>query len=133
MRKYLFSILFSLFFASGSWAQEAPSVSGGVGGESSAEMLAKQPDYNLKFVFTLMEGDYVADVAVKITDSTGKVVLEKTSDGPILMTRLPAGRYDATATYEGVTQTRKFALGAKGLRTEQLRWKRSAADGEPLL
>ena len=130
MRNYLF---FLVFLCSGVWAQNAPSWSGGIGEDAVAEIRAKQAEFNLKFVFTLMEGDYVADVAVKIADGAGKVVLEKTSEGPILMTKLPAGRYEATLTYDGVAQTRKFMLGAKGLRIEQLRWKRSADDGPPML
>ena len=81
----------------------------------------------------MMEGDFVADVAIKIADAKGKVVLEKTSDGPVFMTKLPAGNYEATLTFDGVAQTRKFAVGAKGIRTEQLRWKRSEADGPAML
>ena len=130
MHKYLFLLI---FFSSGLWAQNVPSWSGGIGEDAAAEVRAKQAEFNLKFVFTLMEGDFVADVAVKIADGAGKVVLEKTSDGPIFMTKLPAGRYEATLTYDGVAQSRKFTLGAKGLRTEQLRWKRSADDGPSML
>jgi hypothetical protein len=133
---YSYLIVCSALFssvASVAIAQDAPYWSGGIGEESVAEARAKQAEYNLKFVFTLLEGDYVADVAVKITDSSGKVMLDKTTEGPILLTTLPAGRYEASATYEGVTQTRKFALGAKGLRMEQMRWKRTPEDGRPLL
>ena len=130
MRKYLFLLI---FFSIGAMAQDAPTWSGGIGDDSVAEIRAKQAEFNLKFVFTLMEGDFVADVAVKIADGAGKVVLEKTSDGPIFMTKLPAGRYEATLTFDGVAQSRKFVLGARGLRTEHLRWKRSSADGEPML
>lgn len=130
MRKYLCLLV---FFCSGVWAQNVPWWSGGIGEDTAAEIRAKQAEFNLKFVFTLMEGDFVADVAVKIADGAGKVLLEKTSDGPIFMTKLPAGRYEATVTYDGVAQSRKFVLGAKGLRTEHLRWKRSADDGPPML
>jgi hypothetical protein len=130
MRKLLFLLI---FLSTPIWAQTAPTWSGGIGDESLEEMRAKQTEFNLKFVFTMIEGDFVADVAVKIADAKGQVVLEKTSEGPVLMTKLPAGNYVATLTYDGVAQTRKFALGARGLRTEQLRWKRSAADGPPML
>ena len=60
-------------------------------------------------------------------------MLDQSSDGPVLLARLPAGNYVATLTYEGVAQTRKLAVREKGLRTEQLRWKRSAADGPAML
>ncbi len=133
MYKYLFLIIFSMFVTQATLAQDAPTWSGGIGDESVAEMRARQAEFNLKFVFTLMEGDFVADVAVKITDAKGKVVLEKTSDGPIFMTTLPAGQYEATLTFGGEAQTRKFAVGARGMRTVQLRWKRTDADGPALL
>ena len=133
MYKYLFLMIFSLLSSNAVLAQDVPTWSGGIGDESVAEMRAKQAEFNLKFVFTLMEGDFVADVAVKITDAKGKVVLEKTSDGPVFMTKLPTGQYEATATFGSEAQTRKFALGARGLRTEQLRWKRTDADGPAML
>jgi hypothetical protein len=135
MRKllFLFAILFSA--AQGVWAQSGsiPTLTGGVGIEENDVLRPQQAKFNLKFLFTFLEGDYIADVAVKVADASGKVVLEQTVDGPILLALLPAGNYVATLTYEGVAQTRKIALGARGLRTEQVRWKRSEADGPPLL
>jgi hypothetical protein len=129
----LLSILF--FSAQGAQAQSGsvPTVTGGVGLEENAVLRPQQANYNLKFLFTLLEGDYIADVAVKVADASGKVVLEQTTDGPILMALLPAGNYVATLTYEGVAQTRKVTLRQKGLRVEQVRWKRSEADGPPML
>ena len=132
MRKILF-LLCIFMMSHGASAQGIPTVTGGVGLESADEIKPQQANFNLKFVFTLMEGDYVADVAVKIADAGGKVVLEQMVEGPILMARLPAGNYVATVTYEGTAQTRKIALHDKGIRTEQVRWKRSAADGPPML
>ena len=135
MRNLLFLLVISVFATQGVRAQSTsvPTLSGGVGLESMAELVAQQPSFNLKFVFTLMEGDYVADVVVRIADRSGNVVLEQSSDGPVLMVRLPAGNYVATLTYEGVAQTRKLAVREKGLRIEQLRWKRSEADGPAML
>lgn len=131
--KYLFLIVFSAALAPSAGAQNVPTLSGGVGVEENAVLRPQQAKFNLKFLFTFMEGDYIADVAVKVADASGKVVLEQNVDGPILLALLPAGNYVATLTYEGVAQTRKFALGAKGLRTEQVRWKRGEADGPPML
>ncbi len=135
MRKLLFLLIIFVATTQGSLAQSGsiPTLTGGVGLEENAVLRPQQANFNLKFLFTLLEGDYVADVEVKVTDASGKVVLEQTVDGPILMARLPAGNYVATLTYEGVAQTRKLAVRAKGLRTEQVRWKRSAADGPAML
>ena len=135
MYKLLFLLIIFLVSAQGALAQSGsiPTLTGGVGIEEIDVLRPQQAKFNLKFIFTLLEGDYIADVAVKVADAKGKVVLEQTVDGPILLALLPAGNYVATLTYEGVVQTRKIALGAKGLRTEQVRWKRSAADGPPML
>lgn len=138
MRKLLFLLAISTVSATASQAALAqnasiPTLTGGIGIEENDVMRPQQAKFNLKFLFTLMEGDYVADVTVKVADSSGKVVLEQTVDGPILMALLPAGSYVATLTYDGVAQTRKFAVGAKGLRTEHVRWKRSEADGPAML
>ena len=135
MRKLLFLFIIFVSTAQGALAQSGsiPTLTGGVGLEENAVLRPQQANFNLKFLFTLLEGDYIADVAVKIADASGKVLLEQTTDGPILMALLPAGNYVATLTYEGVAQTRKLTLRAKGLRTEQVRWKRSAADGPAML
>ncbi len=135
MRNYMILLIFLFIGAQGAWAQSAsvPILSGGVGLEEAEVLRPQQANFNLKFLFTFLEGDYVADVTVKLADSAGKVVLEQTVDGPILLARLPAGNYVATLTYEGVAQTRKITVREKGLRTEQVRWKRSAADGPAML
>lgn len=135
MRNYLILLGFLFFGVQGARAQSGsvPILGGGVGVEENELMRPQQANFNLKFLFTFFEGDYIADVTVKLADASGKVVLEQTVDGPILLARLPAGNYVATMTYEGVAQTRKIAVRDKGLRTEQVRWKRSAADGPAML
>lgn len=139
MHKYLFLLGILFAFSPIAWAQPAPVrsvaevLSGGVGDESMRELAPRQHAYNLKFVFTLLEGDYVADVLVNIVDAGGRKVLEHLSTGPVLLARLPAGSYVATLTYGGVTQSQKLTLRERRLRSTQVRWKRTAADGEPLL
>lgn len=135
MRKLLFILTIIALVAQGALAQSGsvPTLTGGVGIEENDVLRPQQANFNLKFLFTFLEGDYIADVTVKVADAGGKVVLEQTVDGPIFMALLPAGNYVATLTYEGVAQTRKLAVREKGLRTEQVRWKRSAADGPPML
>jgi hypothetical protein len=130
--KYL--ILFIFLLTNGSvWAQPVAVISGGVGDTSVQELAQLQRAYNLKFTFALREGDYIAGVKVDVADGSGRKVLEHVATGPILLARLPAGRYVATLAHEGVTQSRAFSLRATGLREELVRWQRSAADGEPLL
>ncbi len=77
---------------------------------------------NLKLVFTLNEGNYVAGVNVGVTDGKGMTVVEDVADGPFFMAKLPAGNYTVTATYEGKTVTRKVQVGSRGMRTENFHW-----------
>ena len=99
-----------------------PYASGGVGDTDLARMKALEGQYNTKLVFTVMEGNYVADVGVTVTDGKGQPVIKAVSDGPVFLAKLPAGTYTVAATYEGVTVTRKLGVPASGLRTEYLRW-----------
>jgi len=96
-------------------------VSGGVGVDSEERLKAREKEFNLKLVFTLVEGNYLADVSVRVADASGKTVIEHVADGPFFMAKLPAGTYMLTASYGDKTQTRKIMVG-KGLRTEYLRW-----------
>jgi hypothetical protein len=96
-------------------------VSGGVGENSVAALKAREKEFNLKLIFTLNEGNYLADVGVKVTDAAGRVVIEHVTDGPIFMARLPAGAYTIQAMYNGRVQTRKVSVGER-LETAYLRW-----------
>lgn len=96
--------------------------SGGIGVASQERLKAREKEFNLKLVFTLVEGNYVADVAVTIKDAAGKNVIQHVADGPIFMARLPAGTYSVDAVYEGKTRTSKVSVRNERLRTEYLRW-----------
>ncbi len=106
-------------------------ISGGIGMASQENMKAREKEFNLKLVFTLVEGNYLADVSVALKDATGKSVLGTTTDGPYFMARLPAGAYTVSATYDGVTQTRKIKVDER-LRTEYLRWPSKSGVDFPL-
>ena len=99
-----------------------PFVSGGVGEDALARLKAREKEFNLKLVFTLTEGNYLADVGVVIADTSGKALVEHVTDGPVFMARLPAGNYVVTARYSGNAQARKVSLSTGRLHTEYLRW-----------
>lgn len=97
-------------------------VSGGVGETEQQQFLARQNEYNLKLVFTLNEGNYVADVGVSVRDRAGKTVIDDVAGGPFFLAKLPSGRYSIAATYDGRTVTREVRVADGHLRTEYLRW-----------
>jgi hypothetical protein len=97
-------------------------VSGGVGTDSIERLNSLARDFNLKLVFALSSGAYVSDVGVVIADAAGKTLLDTTSEGPWLLTRLPAGNYHIVATFAGNPVKRQVAVGAATLSTIDFRW-----------
>jgi len=106
-------------------------VSGGIGEGERVDMLMLLPDYNLR-VLTVAEksGAYLAGAEVVVRDATGRVVLETTIDGPLLLARLSPGKYEVQATYGGKAQTRALTIPASGRREFFLYW--SVPDVETL-
>lgn len=97
-------------------------VSGGVGDESTDRLNSMAGEFNLKLVFAMKSGEYVSGVKVVIIDAKGKSVLDTISDGPWLLTRLPAGNYKIVANFAGKAEKRQVAVGANKLRTIDFRW-----------
>jgi hypothetical protein len=97
-------------------------VSGGVSIEAIDRLRAMEKDFNLKLVFALNTGDYLADVKVTIVDASNKVLLDAMSEGPWLLAKLPAGSYQVSATYGGSAESRKVTVGSATLKTVQFRW-----------
>ena len=100
----------------------APSVSGGVSLNARDTLRGSEANANIKMVFALNTGNYISDVQVKVTDASGRTVIDDTANGPWLLARLPAGSYTAVATYNGKPVTHKFSVGKSGMRTAQFRW-----------
>ena len=98
-------------------------VSGGVGIDEREEMIMALPDHNLK-VLTAADksGAFLSAVQVVVRDAAGRTVLETSLDGPWLLARLPPGRYELVATYDGRSQTPTFTVPASGRREIFLYW-----------
>lgn len=99
-----------------------PAVSGGVSLNARDAMRATEQNANIKMVFSLNTGNYLSDVQVKVTDKSGRTLIEDVSNGPWLFAKLPAGTYNATATYNGHTVKQNFTVANTGLRTANFRW-----------
>ena len=97
-------------------------VTGGVGSEAVDRLKSMEGDFNLKLVFANTAGAYLSDIKVTIVDASGEVVLDATTEGPILMARLPAGDYRVDATSVGHPESRKITAAAGKLLTLDLRW-----------
>jgi hypothetical protein len=82
---------------------------------------ALERGYNLKLVFTLVEGNYVSDVAVVVKDRAGIPVLVVFAPGPLVLAKLPRGSYVVEATYGSSTLTRRVDVRDR-MRTEYVRW-----------
>ncbi|MFN7087046.1 MAG: carboxypeptidase-like regulatory domain-containing protein [Burkholderiales bacterium] len=142
MRRIGWSAVAVLMAATAALAQGVPEkvitqgevsyVSGGIGADSQERLQAIEKQFNLKLVFTLVEGNYLADVAVTVKDAKGRTVAEHVADGPFFMAKLPAGSYSVAASYEGKSQTRKVTLREGALRTEYLRWPSNPQEDLPV-
>jgi hypothetical protein len=81
---------------------EVTFVSGGVGGDEQNAMQAIQADYNLHMLFSIKgTGEYVSDVKVRITNSSGNTLMESLSEGPMLFANLKPGRYTISVDRDG--------------------------------
>ena len=106
-----------------SGGEDARWVGGGIGESERVDMLMLLPDFNLR-VLTVAEksGAYLAGAKVVVRDAAGRVVLETAIDGPLLLARLPPGKYEVQATYGGKAQTRTLTIPASGRRELFLYW-----------
>jgi hypothetical protein len=103
-------------------AQDVTVVTGGIGEDEQQSLLAREKEFNLKLVFSLIEGNYLADVDVVVADARGTRLVERQGTGPFLLARLPAGDYRVTANHAGKAVTRKVRVAAGRVKTEYLRW-----------
>jgi hypothetical protein len=97
-------------------------VTGGVGSEATNLLKSMETDFNLKLVLASTSGAYLSDVKVTIFDASGQVVLDATSEGPLLMAKLPAGGYRVDATFGGHPESRKITVAPTTLSTVDFRW-----------
>jgi hypothetical protein len=116
----------------GSGPGEIAVLSGGIGEAEQEAILAREKEFNLKLVFSLVQGNYLADIAVVVANAGGTRVLERADTGPFLLARLPAGEYGVTATRGGRAITRQVRVADGRLRTEHLRWPADPAQDLPV-
>ena len=98
-------------------------VSGGIGHDESAAMKAEARSYPLSMVFSAgKDNEYVADVRIAIRDKAGKAVLNTVSGGPIMLVKVPAGRYSIAAERNGKKLRRTVQVNQRGDKQVNFHW-----------
>ena len=101
-------------------------LSGGVGHEEALALQAAAKNYPLSLVFAAgRHNDYLADVKVTLKDQHNKVLLDTVSGGPIMLLKVPPGRYAIAAQTEGKTLRRSVQVKAGAERQVVLHWPRA--------
>ena len=107
-------------------------LAGGIGEEEQQALAARERDFNLKLVFSLSQGNYLADVDIVVSDAKGAAIVRRNGTGPWVLVQLPAGSYTVTASQRGTIVTRAVRIGPRRLRTEYLRWPADPAEDLPV-
>ncbi|MBE0621148.1 MAG: carboxypeptidase regulatory-like domain-containing protein [Burkholderiales bacterium] len=98
-------------------------LSGGIGRDEALAMRRAEKNYPLSMVFSAgKHNEYVADVYVTIKNTAGKAVLNTISDGPIMLVKLPAGKYALTAEMDGKTLHRTAMVSGTGDVQKAFHW-----------
>ena len=89
-------------------------LSGGVGKDEADAMKQAATQYPLELMFLTREKDgheaYKSGDKVMIRDHSGKIVLDTQSDGPIMLAKLPPGKYKVEAIDHGKAEYRTVTL-----------------------
>jgi hypothetical protein len=91
-----------------------PYRSGGVGVDEREALRSMTSADNLQLIFAARDGKYLSDVDVVITNSAGHKILRAVSNGPWLLTKLPAGSYLVTAEAKGRSIHRMVNVPSSG-------------------
>ncbi len=94
-------------------------VTGGVGKDEADAIKQASSDYSLLLELASSgpkregrtAGAYVANAAVVIRDAQGREMLNTRTDGPLLLARLPAGKYTISADWNGVHKQTVVEVG----------------------
>lgn len=101
-------------------------LSGGIGGDETAAIKAAESRYSLTLLFATTGGAgrdaFLASIPVSIRDAKDQVVLDTVTDGPYLLVHLEPGKYEVTATLDGVQRKLGVVLKAGVPQKRTLTW-----------
>jgi hypothetical protein len=95
-------------------------MSGGVGEEDRARMMARQGEFALKVVLSDPGGDYVVADKLSISTPQGEVLMTIRDAGPIVMIKLRPGQYTLEASWQGKTERRPVRVADSA---QSLNWR----------
>jgi hypothetical protein len=93
-------------------------VSGGASGDDRDALKQIESQYNLRLVFAARNGDYLANIAVTLSDARGNAVLDTIAEGPLFYAHVPPGRYRLTVSNQGQSQNRDLTIGSGATRQD---------------
>jgi len=98
-------------------------LSGGIGRTEAQAMKEEARLYPLSMTFSAnKDNEFLANVRVTIKKPSGKMVLSTLSPGPIMLIRLPAGKYVVAARANGKTYRHSVEVKAKGDTPLRFHW-----------
>lgn len=103
-------------------------LSGGRTPEEEAAVKREAQEWPLEVVFYEKDGAKAAtveNIPVKITDARGDVVFDGVSSGPVLLVKLPKGRYTVTTHWDAWDFSKPVTLGDERERVV-FEWKRGS-------
>jgi len=101
-------------------------VSGGADREEVIAMRAMAGPYNLCLAFVGKHGARLAGVNARIFRSNGALVFNAYAQGPLMLVRLPPGRYRVIAIYNGIQRSTAVEAREKGSTARTLTWSEPA-------
>ena len=94
---------------------DATYVSGGVGkleADAIRDMASRYPVTMTFAKHNQGANEFVAGVKLRVTDQSGKQVIDLDDGGPMLLLKVPDGKYTVRAEYEGHVKTRSVDVTA---------------------
>jgi hypothetical protein len=91
-------------------------ITGGVGQEEADAMRIEAARFPLSMEFARNakpNAEFLSGVNVIIRDQRGQTVLSTVSDGPILLVRIPPGKYTVTAEIEGQVKQQSVVVAER--------------------
>ncbi|MDR3449555.1 MAG: T9SS type A sorting domain-containing protein [Alphaproteobacteria bacterium] len=84
-------------------------LTGGIGDAERAEIESHRHDYNFHLMLATLQGGFVGDASVSISDAKGNV-LPETDSGPLFYATLPPGAYTVSIAHDNAVKKLKIVI-----------------------